>query len=178
MSARRAELAAEWEQLQSAGQDALLGGNLARLRGEMTQTELAQRMRAAGHKWTQPTVVSVEKGERPLRFSEGIDACVILGVDLYDLVRYPPMLDFFAAQVRAEEDLGALIAAAKRYEASVYTVGRAAEDYKAATGDNRLDDEVALMEITTDGPVDALANSITALRRHVEHSRGAADGEH
>lgn len=50
--------------------DAQIGRNLARLRGDMSQKELAVAMRERGHKWSQATVWNVERGERPLRLTE------------------------------------------------------------------------------------------------------------
>ncbi|MGC5078145.1 helix-turn-helix transcriptional regulator [Agrococcus sp. DT81.2] len=50
--------------------DAQIGRNLARLRGELSQQDLAGRMRERGWKWSQATVWSIEKGERPLRLAE------------------------------------------------------------------------------------------------------------
>ncbi|WP_156465996.1 MULTISPECIES: helix-turn-helix domain-containing protein [unclassified Rathayibacter] len=50
--------------------DEQIGSNLIKLRGDMTQRELAEKMRQRGWKWTHVTVGSVERGERPLRLSE------------------------------------------------------------------------------------------------------------
>jgi transcriptional regulator with XRE-family HTH domain len=59
--------------------DALIGRNVARLRGGRTQKELAEAMRERGHKWSQATVWSVEQGERPLRLTEADDLVQVLG---------------------------------------------------------------------------------------------------
>jgi transcriptional regulator with XRE-family HTH domain len=59
--------------------DELIGRNLARMRGDMSQKELAARMKERGWKWSQATVWSVEKGERPLRLAEAEDIKAILG---------------------------------------------------------------------------------------------------
>src|SRR5688500_1134787 len=59
--------------------DELIGRNVARLRGEMPQSELAKAMRERGYKWSQATVWSVEKGERPLRLAEAETLSEILG---------------------------------------------------------------------------------------------------
>lgn len=50
--------------------DNQIGQNIARLRGAMSQKDLALAMRDRGHKWSQATVWNVERGERPLRLSE------------------------------------------------------------------------------------------------------------
>jgi transcriptional regulator with XRE-family HTH domain len=59
--------------------DELIGRNLARMRGDMSQKELAARMKERGWKWSQATVWSVEKGERPLRLAEAEDIKAVLG---------------------------------------------------------------------------------------------------
>lgn len=63
------------------GADKLIGYNLQRMRRDRSQTEVANAMKARGHRWTQPTVVAVEKGERPLRMSEAADLVEILGIE-------------------------------------------------------------------------------------------------
>lgn len=47
----------------------------------LSQQELADKMRAAGFKWSQATVWSVESGERPLRISEAIAVAQCCGFD-------------------------------------------------------------------------------------------------
>lgn len=58
--------------------DEQIGRNLANLRGELSQKELAAVMRERGWKWSQATVWSIEKGERPLRLTEAADLAVVL----------------------------------------------------------------------------------------------------
>lgn len=59
--------------------DALIGQNLARLRGDLSQAELAKEMKKRGYKWSQATVWAIEKGDRPLRLAEARDVIVTLG---------------------------------------------------------------------------------------------------
>jgi len=47
----------------------------------LSQSELADMMRAEGYKWAQATVWSVEAGERPLRLSEAISVAKCCGFD-------------------------------------------------------------------------------------------------
>lgn len=61
--------------------DKQIGENLARHRKGMSQKELADRMRELGWKWSQATVWSIEKGERPLRLAEAEALEGILGFD-------------------------------------------------------------------------------------------------
>ncbi len=65
-------------------QDVRIGQNLARFRGAMSQAELAKKMRDMnkGHKWSQTTVWTVEKGERPLKLAEADTLAEILGINL------------------------------------------------------------------------------------------------
>lgn len=63
--------------------DELIGKNLAELRGEISQADIAKAMRERGYKWSQATVWAVERGERPLRLAEADDLRVILGRDSF-----------------------------------------------------------------------------------------------
>ncbi|WP_294981724.1 helix-turn-helix domain-containing protein [uncultured Microbacterium sp.] len=160
--------------------DELIGRNLARLRmnsspaeevggaREWSQTELANRMRELGHKWTQPTVVAVEKGERPLRMSEAIDAARILGVDLYDLVKYPAALDFYHVQVLTERALDQILVWSLTYERRLKALARAAADYEKEVGES-LEDEMALMEVDLNAKPDHLVNARAAIDRFVSY---------
>lgn len=63
--------------------DETVGQNLAKLRNRsnLTQEELAARMRARGHSWTKMTVYNVERGDRQLRLVEASDVLICLGYD-------------------------------------------------------------------------------------------------
>ncbi|GAA3654422.1 helix-turn-helix domain-containing protein [Microbacterium marinilacus] len=69
-----------------AKSDAEIGANLKRLRGAMSQTELARLMAKRGHRWSQPTVVAVERGERPIRLTEAEDVGQILDSGIFLLL--------------------------------------------------------------------------------------------
>lgn len=69
-----------------ADEDRLIGQTVAALRKSMSQTTLAEHMRSLGHKWSQATVWSVEKGERPLRFREALDLAHLFAIDVTDLI--------------------------------------------------------------------------------------------
>ncbi len=58
-----------------ATSDDQIGRNVAECRDRigMSQKDVAERMRELGWKWSQATVWSVEKGERPLRLAEADD---------------------------------------------------------------------------------------------------------
>lgn len=65
--------------------DEQIGRNLQTLRGDMSQKDLAAAMRGAGFKWSQATVWSVEKGERPLRLTEAEAVAQILDASTHQL---------------------------------------------------------------------------------------------
>lgn len=65
--------------------DEQIGKNVQRLRGDMTQQALADLMRERGFRWSQATVWSVEKGERPLRVSEGEALTDALDIGYFNL---------------------------------------------------------------------------------------------
>lgn len=71
-------------------EDSEIGKNLARIRGQKTQQEVADAMRKLGWKWSQATVWSIEKGERPLRLAEARDVTTLLSKRLEDLL-VPPV---------------------------------------------------------------------------------------
>lgn len=78
--------------------DAQIGRNLASLRNEMSQKDLAEAMRSLGFKWSQATVWSVEKGERPLRLTEATALQEIFGVRFDSLTHN--LADFAALEAR------------------------------------------------------------------------------
>jgi len=65
--------------------DVQIGRNVQRLRGDLSQQAVADLMRNRGFKWSQATVWSVEKGERPLRVAEGEVLTEALGFGYYKL---------------------------------------------------------------------------------------------
>jgi hypothetical protein len=66
--------------------DVAIGRTIAALRGGQSQQALADAMRLRGHRWSQATVWSVERGSRALRFSEAEDLREILSLtDLSEL---------------------------------------------------------------------------------------------
>lgn len=69
------------------GSDRELGRMLTQLRGERTQQAIADAMRERGWRWSQATVWSVEKGERPLKLREAAMLTTILGTTLEALLR-------------------------------------------------------------------------------------------
>ena len=60
-----------------------IGANVAQARAnkKISQQDLADEMRSRGWKWSQSTVWSIEKGERPLRLAEAEDLHEALGLN-------------------------------------------------------------------------------------------------
>lgn len=56
-------------------------------RGERSQQAIADEMRDRGHRWSQATVWSVEKGDRPLKLTEAADLADICEKHVVDLTR-------------------------------------------------------------------------------------------
>jgi len=83
--------------------DEMIGRNLTRVRGDMSQKDLAAGMRDRGHRWSQATVWNVERGERPLRLSEAAVLATMFGVDVSSLLDGPSK----SAAVRREDEIRA-----------------------------------------------------------------------
>ncbi|MBT1169593.1 helix-turn-helix transcriptional regulator [Bifidobacterium sp. SO4] len=62
--------------------DALVGENVRRLRGNMSQEDVASKMRTSyGHAWKKQTVYNIEAGQRQLKLSEARDLLNLFGYD-------------------------------------------------------------------------------------------------
>lgn len=72
--------------------DIQIGQLIAELRGERTQQSVAAAMRRLGWKWSQATVWSVEKGDRPLKLREAAVLAAVLGTTVEILVGTDPRL--------------------------------------------------------------------------------------
>lgn len=66
-------------------EDEQIGKNFQAIRGEMTQEELAKKMREQGYKWSKATVWAIEKGERPLKVAEAAEVLRCLGMPADDI---------------------------------------------------------------------------------------------
>lgn len=86
--------------------DEEIGRNVVRLRGTITQKDLAERMRERGWKWSQATVWAVEKGDRPLRLAEAEDLSDILGVPSWQALSGTDVQSRFWSAFREVESLG------------------------------------------------------------------------
>lgn len=151
-----------------AADDAVIGQKIARLRGGMSQAQLAELMRDQfGWRWSQATVWAIEKGERPLRFAEAQDLVNVLGaaldypLDLLDLTAEPSTTGLLLA-------LAMIGHADTRLHLALREYGEAAKDLSAAAEAAPLTDQDRK---TVDwwarysAEVDALARRLTELRR-------------
>lgn len=59
-----------------------IGRAVQTLRGEQSQQALAEKMKTRGHKWSQSTVWSVERGDRAVRLAEAEDLAEVLDVEV------------------------------------------------------------------------------------------------
>ncbi|WP_460889084.1 hypothetical protein [Promicromonospora xylanilytica] len=71
--------------------DLHVGQNLTKHRGIRSQKALADWMRKRGWKWSQATVWSIEKGDRPLKFLEAVDLADALDIRIEDLLQEPEL---------------------------------------------------------------------------------------
>lgn len=93
-------------------EDAAIGENVKRLRGDRSQEALAKTMRTMGHAWKKQTVYNIETGQRQLKLTEARDLLRILGHDPYrDFALLFQSADDVALRIRAEravEDVTAI----------------------------------------------------------------------
>ncbi len=108
--------------------DELIGANVARLRGDRTQLEVANEMRDLGWRWSQATMWAVEKGERPLRLAESEHLCHVLGIKLEELTRDSVVGEYLDARAKVV----------------------AAKDFIVVYVDKLLKAQVALREMSAD----------------------------
>lgn len=88
--------------------DRLIGGNVQQFRNakKMSQAQLADAMTALGLQVAQQTILKIEKGTRPLRYSEAVAVAEALDVPLSALAP-----DRVTARERQNIDMAALEAA-------------------------------------------------------------------
>lgn len=79
-------------EISSPTRDEAIGQTIKRLRGELSQQNVADFMRERGFEWAQATVWSIEKGKRPLRLSEAEALADYFSVQILDLLAAPPAL--------------------------------------------------------------------------------------
>lgn len=96
-----------------SSRDEAIGQAVSVLRDDQTQQAVADAMRQRGWKWSQATVWSVEKGERPLRLAEADDLAAVLGASTVTSLLSGPQ----AAEL--EQELGRM---ARAYEAAVMAI--------------------------------------------------------
>jgi transcriptional regulator with XRE-family HTH domain len=96
--------------------DERIGQNLAITRGDMSQKDLADRMRARGFKWSQATVWAIERGERPLRLAEAEEVAHLLSRPLEVLLAQDGEATVHAATRAVNEKYDAIFKAFEAYD--------------------------------------------------------------
>lgn len=96
--------------------DQAIGRALSVARGDaFSQQAVADAMRQRGWKWSQATVWSVEKGERPLRLAEAEDLAYILGRELGELLAQPEEVEVVHGMDRVATAISDIVASAEDY---------------------------------------------------------------
>lgn len=108
--------------------DEQIGSNLARLRGDLSQRDLAVEMTRRGWKWSHVTVGSVERGERPLRAAEALGVANILGIQVEDLVTAQDNVRLREAQRSVIYQLDRLQTAVRAWDAARVELAVVADD--------------------------------------------------
>lgn len=100
----------------AAEQDKRIGQTVLTLRGDMTQQAVAVAMRERGWKWSQATMWSIEKGDRPLRLAEADDLAGVLGVgSASDFTSAPMSAHIKIGSHRAADAYGSMVASVREY---------------------------------------------------------------
>lgn len=108
--------------------DEQVGKAVTVFRGERSQKSVADAMRERGWKWSQATVWSVEKGERPLRLTEAADLAVVLGLmSGNDFMRGPTMAQIQQLNFEASQRYTAINEATQRYVETRIALSRTVE---------------------------------------------------
>lgn len=93
-------------------QNQQIGENVRRLRGDMSQEELATRLRRYGYKWSKATVWAIENGSRPLKLTEAQDLMEVFGMTakgaVSELFRSGPSLQLDKIVENIPEDMAQL----------------------------------------------------------------------
>lgn len=170
--------------------DMSIGRSVSAFRGDMSQQALADKMRERGWKWSQATVWSVEKGERPLRLAEAMDLAQILGIrDLLQFGSTPKAHELLAAWRKLDTAKEALKAAGNDYEAAraefvrTALAGVHAENTYVGNGieivsRTAADVIVAAYEHGEISPGESVEGQVAALRAAYGDSEMSRDGEH
>ncbi|MCR2814468.1 helix-turn-helix domain-containing protein [Microbacterium jiangjiandongii] len=80
-----------------------IGANISRMRREvrLRQQDLADRMTQRGWAWSQPIVVQIERGRRPVKASELVDLASVLGASVPMLLGRHANADYGQLQIES-----------------------------------------------------------------------------
>lgn len=134
----------------------MIGQTVSALRGQRTQQSVADAMRELGWKWSQATVWSVEKGERPLRLAEAEALAHVLNA--------PTVASLLSSREEAYREVA---------------LRKTAEAYRAIVSATRefLDarDELGADEIRVGGEVAPRTWVTEAIKHWLDNDRGPED---
>ncbi|MDI3241641.1 helix-turn-helix transcriptional regulator [Arthrobacter sp. AL08] len=126
-------------------EDGLMGMRVAQLRGERSQKSVADEMRLRGWKWSQATMWSIERGDRPLKVREAKELAEVLGIELMDLFQEPAILSI-------EKEIKELVLNVKRdHDAAVTQLQKLRSSHQLLqdrASDSSLKDDDRLAPIT------------------------------
>ena len=109
--------------------DINVGKNLTRYRGSRSQQAIADAMRERGWKWSQATMWSIERGDRPVRLVEAADLAVVLQISIEDLLARPSVAQ---AARDAIDAAGEVLAAHKKAVRAIDTLNEVRDDLVTA----------------------------------------------
>lgn len=128
-----------------------------KLRGAVSQQELAQRMSERGQDWQQKTVSRVEKGTRDVKLFEAVDLAAVLGVSLDELMSTDE------SALAAVEERAKVAAAQTKLQVAFYSAVEGQQELLAARcelweilehiktdGTRDLGNQLALMDVASD----------------------------
>ncbi|NKY08980.1 helix-turn-helix domain-containing protein [Cellulomonas hominis] len=151
-------------------QDEQIGRNVAALRGQRSQQAIADAMRERGWKWSQATVWSVEKGDRPLRLAEAVELAEVLKVPVTQLTKEP---DEVRMSVLVDEMYAAAESTAGRFATATEYLHHAVEELARTLAEAKAEG----MDVSALEPA-LSALRPTALAKFVEDRLRSGDGEH
>lgn len=150
--------------------DRIIGENVARVRAaaNRSQADVADEMRRKGFKWSQATVWSVEKGERPLRLAEAEALAAVLDDSrVSDFLSAPLTYLYFARELEFQRLENALLHAARNWADGLIRLAIIADEVEAVEGEAELRD--LMMANLTDDPWSFFANEVSTTLDRVRH---------
>lgn len=145
----------------------MIGRNLARLRGSMTQQQLADEMRNLGFKWSQSTVWSIEQGTRPIRLTEALALNRVFGVGSETRLAWPEPM------VEVQDRMRAVSEAARQVRESIEELQEKSFELAVVTARHEPGDLGRLYEAVEDWMSYGIPEVVDELRLEQQAERAA-----